>query len=208
MTRWRAGWRRSLRSPRGSRFDLVSLFGPSVVSGVLFREVLEAHVEHAHRAKDPRQLFFDEGGPDLVENFLLRVRRDEVAEAALVLDDFAVEQRLIALRHGVRVHADAHGEVADRWNALAARPFAVQDPLADLVGDLLVDALGLIKLHGSPAFPLRAATRRTKGTAAALRSRRAAMQPRRIRRVGESRLRSSRRGMSSRAATRAGLTAR
>ena len=107
-----------------------------------------------------------------VDDAPLGIGGDEVAEAALVLDDFPVEQCLIALGHGVRVDSDAHGELAHRRDPLALVPLAGEDAVAHLVGDLLVDAFRLAKFHGSPASRSRATKRRTSRTAAARRSRR------------------------------------
>jgi hypothetical protein len=69
----------------------------------------------------------------------------------LVLDDFAIEQRLIALGHGIWIHSDSDSELAHRRDALAFVPFARQYAIAHLIGDLLVDPLRLAKFHGSPA---------------------------------------------------------
>src|SRR5262249_24165906 len=110
-------------------------------------EVVERHPEHAHRLEQAGGLVPGGLGLQLVEDSLPRVERDEVTDAALVLDDLAIQQRLVTLVHGVWIHADVRCELAYRWNALTGAPLAREDPVAYLVRDLLVDSLRLTKLH-------------------------------------------------------------
>src|SRR6185503_5802587 len=124
-------------------------------------EIGELHAEHAHRAEDLRQLVAHELLAQLRDDALLCVGGHEVTEATLVLDDFAIEQRLVTLGHGVWIDSDSDGELAHRRDALAFVPLAGQDAIAHLLRDLLVDPFRLAKFHGSPASRWRATTRRT-----------------------------------------------
>src|SRR5262245_31338511 len=124
-------------------------------------EVVERHSEHAHRLEQARQLVANELRLQLVEDSLPCVRRDGRADTGLVLDDLAVAARTVTLVHCVWIQADVHRELAYRWNALTTAPLGRENSVAYLVRDLLVDPLGLTKLHRSPAFLVRAAKRAT-----------------------------------------------
>src|SRR5215472_9071416 len=134
-----------LRSPRASMHAMAS----ALLCGVRRRPAVSAGFEQFFRFQPeppdhrvhPRPLVGEKPLAFVREQQVARARSHKHAQTSLALDQFLVDQLLVALQNRERIEAVFRGDISYRWQRIALLQYPVQDHGDDTVAKLAVNRL-------------------------------------------------------------------
>jgi hypothetical protein len=101
---------------------------------------------------DARPLFGEELLALSLQQHIARTRLDEHTQSPPLLDQFFVDQLLIALQNGERIDAKFGGHIAHGGQRIAVFEHAVENHVDDAIAELAIDRLTVVPLEIHPVF--------------------------------------------------------
>ena len=121
---------------------------PKKLQFIRFFYLVEADAQEFHLLDHFGQFLFEELLAHLLEDDVFGLGRDEIADAALVVDDARSGHVLVGAHDGVWVHAELDAVVAHRQDTVVGLQFAAQDLLIELRTNLQVYGFVCVEFHG------------------------------------------------------------
>ena len=124
-------------------YELLFLF--SVL--IQLAQFIEGDLQRIHLAEEFGQLLGEEGALALLGDAAHGPLGHEVAQAALVVDDFERLQVIEGAHHGVGIHLHHGGIFAHRGDAVILAVGALQYLITDALSYLQVDGVVVLEVH-------------------------------------------------------------